>query len=320
MNLPPTAWSPDVALAGFDATTLHFPDDYDGPVVATLVRRRMQTSTGRAVLYIHGYTDYFFQTHLADAYNANGFDFYALDLRRYGRSLLPGQHPTFCKRIDEYFAEISTALRIITEQDGNDWVLLSGHSTGGLTTSLYADAGEHRDRVAALYLNSPFFELNFNRRMQIVLVALSILGRYRPFFEIHQNRPVPYIESIHQDYHGEWQFDFRWRPLHGFPAYAGWLRAVRLAQQRLRGGLDIRCPVLVMHSDKSIYGNTWRPDFQTGDSILSVDHIRDGSRHLGPDVTVVEIADGLHDLILSRQEVREKTFNSLFMWIASLPA
>ena len=42
------------------------------------------------MLYLHGWNDYFFQTHLADAFAALGFDFYALDLRRYGRSLRNG--------------------------------------------------------------------------------------------------------------------------------------------------------------------------------------------------------------------------------------
>jgi len=47
------------------------------PVVATLVRRRATAPTRRAVLYVHGFNDYFFQTHLADFYIDHGFDFYA---------------------------------------------------------------------------------------------------------------------------------------------------------------------------------------------------------------------------------------------------
>ena len=45
----------------------------------------------RAVLYLHGRSDYFFQTHLAQAYLDAGFEFYALDLRalRAGRCRTP---------------------------------------------------------------------------------------------------------------------------------------------------------------------------------------------------------------------------------------
>ena len=90
------------------------------PVVATLVRRQADQPTGRAVLYVHGYVDYFFQTHLADFFVERGYDFYALDLRKYGRSLLPHQTPNFTLNITEYFTEIDAAVRIIREEDGHD--------------------------------------------------------------------------------------------------------------------------------------------------------------------------------------------------------
>ena len=40
----------------------------------------------RAVLYLHGRNDYFFQTWLADALLEAGYEFYALDLRTCGRA------------------------------------------------------------------------------------------------------------------------------------------------------------------------------------------------------------------------------------------
>ena len=44
----------------------------------------------RAVLYLHGRNDYFFQTHLAQAFLDAGYEFYALDLRACGRSAQVG--------------------------------------------------------------------------------------------------------------------------------------------------------------------------------------------------------------------------------------
>ena len=58
---------------------------------------------------MHGWNDYFFQTHLADAFADLGFDFYALDLRRYGRSLRLGQLRGFITDLDDYGPELDAA-------------------------------------------------------------------------------------------------------------------------------------------------------------------------------------------------------------------
>ena len=60
-----------------------------------------------AVLYVHGFADYFFQRHMAERFAAEGYAFYALDLRKHGRSLRPHQHPNFCKSVTEYYADIT---------------------------------------------------------------------------------------------------------------------------------------------------------------------------------------------------------------------
>ena len=167
-------------------------------------------------------------------------------------------------------------------------------------------------------LNSPFFDFNFaGPRRRVVQVAARV-GRVLPFAALRQKAPLPYMESIHAAHHGEWSFDLEWRPLNGFPIYLGWLRAIVQAHQRVRRGLAITCPVLLMHSDKSVYGSHWHPGFQTGDGVLNVAHIRAGSQYLGSNVQVVEIRDGMHDLVLSGLAVRGQVFAELFGWLASL--
>src|SRR5579862_9637392 len=121
------AWQPDRLLPGYESLELEFPDDYDGRVVATLVRLPAADAPRGAVLYVHGFIDYFFQRHMAERFAAEGYAFYALDLRKHGRSLLAHQHPCFCKDIAEYFDDITAALREIGAP-----ALLAGHSTGGL--------------------------------------------------------------------------------------------------------------------------------------------------------------------------------------------
>src|SRR6267143_3422699 len=139
-------WLPDRLLAGFEALELEFPDDYDGPVVATLVRLPTVNAPRGAVLYVHGFSDYFFQRHMAERFAAEGYAFYALDLRKYGRSLRPRQHANFCKSLTEHDADISAAIEVIGGE-----VLLAGHSMGGLVTALYAHEGARRSQVSALW-------------------------------------------------------------------------------------------------------------------------------------------------------------------------
>ncbi|NUS09773.1 MAG: alpha/beta hydrolase, partial [Nonomuraea sp.] len=95
----------------YDVTVLPMPPDFEGEVVATLLSRK--TGSRRAVLYVHGFTDYFFQDHLAEHYLQRGIDFYALDLRKYGRSLLPHQTRGLIRSITDYIPEIDEAVRLI---------------------------------------------------------------------------------------------------------------------------------------------------------------------------------------------------------------
>ena len=109
-------WREDI-LPGYEQRTVNHADDYSGKVVSTVVRKLVPCANGTAVLYIHGFNDYFFQKELGDSVNAHCMDFYAVDLRKYGRSLRPGQRVCEARDIKEYYADIDSALAIM-KQDG----------------------------------------------------------------------------------------------------------------------------------------------------------------------------------------------------------
>ncbi len=293
-----SAWQPDALLPGFESLELAFPDDYDGAVVATLVRLPAGDAPRGAVLYVHGYTDYFFQRHMALRFAAEGYAFHAVDLRKHGRSLRPYQHPNFCKRIDEYYADLSRAIEVIGAP-----VLLAGHSTGGLICALYANEGGRRGEVSGLWLNSPFFEWRAPdwKRPQIHIAAA--IGHLSPFVKSPEALPRGYTDRLLAD----WEFDLRLKPVEGFPIFLGWIAAMTEAHRKLQRGLQIACPVLSMHSDEADVVLDWR-------------HIARYSRGLGPEVTVLAFPGGVHDLVLSRSEIREEVFRQLFAWAARVPA
>jgi alpha-beta hydrolase superfamily lysophospholipase len=312
----------DVLGPPYERHTIDLGSDDEGPVVATLVRRRADRPTRRAVLYVHGFNDYFFQTHLADFFAERGFDFYALDLRKYGRSLLPHQTPNFTRSLTDYYAELDESARIIREQDGHDQMLVAGHSTGGLITSLWAHSRQRQGLVDGLFLNSPFFDFNVPWLVKNPIMSAAIaVGRRTPYRKIPTAELGLYGQSLHSEHHGEWTYDLAWKPVVGFPVTVGWLAAIRRGQQRLRAGLSIDVPIMVACSTRTFRGKAWTEDVMVTDAVLDVEHIVRWAPGLGSRVTIARFDGGVHDLMLSGKDVRAEVFRELGRWVeAFVPA
>ena len=307
---------PDI-LPGFSSETIALRPDDEGEVVATLVTRRRSAPTRKAVLYVHGYIDYFFNEELAERYNALGFDFYAIDLRKYGRSLRAHQTPNFARSLDEYFEELDAAVDRIRNRDGHTFLLYNGHSTGGLIGALYADARRDAGTIDAIFFNSPFFDLNASWLAEHLIELGSVLGVVRPDVDLPSTISPLWAQSIHKDYRGEWDFRLDWKPIEGFPTKAGWLHAITAGQTKLQKGLRIEAPVLVMFSTESSWPKEWSDVLYRTDSVLDVADIDRFSDVIGSDVTKVRIKDGVHDLVLSQKPVRENVYRELFDWVRS---
>jgi alpha-beta hydrolase superfamily lysophospholipase len=309
----------DVLGAPYEARTIRLADDDEGEAVATLVRLRAATPTNRAVLYLHGFVDYFFQRHLAEFYTERGYDFYALDLRKYGRSLRPQHTPNFCRDLEVYDEEIDEAVRIIREEEGHDVLLVNGHSTGGLIAALWADRARGRGVVQGLFLNSPFFEFNTPWLVRRLLNPfINATARRNPKSVLPQKLGKTYGQSLHRDHHGEWDYDLAWKPLNGYPIYAGWVHSVGLAHRKLQAGLNIDVPVLVAASARS-YRGRFAEAAHHADAVLKVADIARYAPGLGKDVTLVRIDGGKHDLALSPAKARADLFAKLDEWMRVTP-
>jgi alpha-beta hydrolase superfamily lysophospholipase len=312
-----TLWTPDILL-GFEQLRLTGLTAWDGPADPVLVRRRCTRTGSKAVLYIHGYTDYFFQTHLADFFNQNGLHFYAIDLRRHGRALRAHQWPNYTADINEYLEDVDAAIAQLLASEGIDWLLLNGHSTGGLVAAIYGHRGLRRDAIKAVFLNSPFLAMNLPPwQAQYAVPFLSALGRVFP------QLPTPpltalYGKSLHVSERGQWDYNTRWKPITGFPVLAGWLRAIHQVQQEVARGLRIDCPVLLMHAARSAWPTEFGPDVMAADIVLNVQNMIRLAPRLGKQVSVRAIEDGIHDLCLSQPSPRQRMFDALQEWLGSL--
>ncbi|MEG0483119.1 MAG: alpha/beta hydrolase [Acinetobacter sp.] len=306
----------DVLGVGYEQLTLNFPDDYDGKVIATLVRKKANQTTNKAVLYIHGFIDYFFQKEMAEQFNLHGYDFYALDLRKYGRSHLPHQKYYYVLNLNEYDAEITEALNIIG-QEGHNNVVLSGHSTGGLTSTLYAAHHPNHPLIKALWCNSPFYDFNMPTwKKKLALPKLSALAKRFPKLQFPSELNKWYVTSLHKDLKGEWDFDLEWKKKTYPKVYLSFIRSIYEAQKEIHTGVQVNIPTLIMHSHKTTYPKKFNQDAQTTDVILEVKDIIKYGNKLQGDVTVMTIQNGLHDLVLSAPPVRAEVYQKLFGWLA----
>lgn len=287
------------------------PDDYSGAVRSTIVRHRSSCTTDRGVLYVHGYNDYFFQAEEARRIADSCWHFYAVDLRKYGRSIMPGQRKFEVRDIREYFADIDSALAAM-HGDGVTRVVLMGHSTGGLTAASYMNESPD-STICALVLNSPFLQWNMNALMRkIVIPAVSCIGAHHPGIQFSQGDSDAYAQSLLSDYHGEWDYNTDWKTVRPEKVTAGWIRAISEAQKRLDKQSEIEVPILLMHSSGSLNTDDWNPECQSNDIVLDVGHIAERGTRLGLSVTDCAINGGMHDLFLSPTRAREAAYEALF--------
>jgi alpha-beta hydrolase superfamily lysophospholipase len=317
-------WRPDV-LGGFEQLPLTLPDDEEGAVVATLVRptAAKAASWGREphgfahgidVLYVHGWSDYFFQAEHALFWTRAGARFQALYQRKYGRSLLPHQTPGYTDDLAVYDAELAAALAAMgRDSDTLRPLVLVGHSTGGLTLALWA--ARHPDEVDALILNSPWLEFQadaLGRRAIAPFVALgALLGTRAALPAID---PGFNTQASSRLFDGEWDYDLQWRPERGFPVHSAWLDAVLDGHARVAEGLDIGVPVLVMLSSRSWLQPSWSPRIYDSDVALDVDGVAERATRLGRHVSVVRLEGALHDVLLSRRSVRASAYDVMARW------
>ncbi|MCG5433786.1 alpha/beta hydrolase [Mycobacterium sp. MYCO198283] len=313
-------WRPDV-LPGYAQAThvLGADPDGEGEIVATLVRRGEAARTGHAVLAVHGYTDYFFHTEVADFLTARGFAFYALDLRKCGRSWRNGQTPHFTTDLARYDAELEWAMDVIADETGGARTLVYGHSAGGLVVLLWLDRRMRDGRPSAggLVLNSPWFDLQGRPilRSPGTAAALLALARLRSKQVIPVRTSGAYGSTLHRDFGGEFDYNLEWKPVGGFPVTYGWLHAVRRGHARLHRGLDVGVPNLVLRSDRSVLGADDPAQAQCGDAVLDVAQIARWAGCLGNRTLVVPIPDARHDVFLSQRAPRTRAFAELGAWL-----
>lgn len=329
-------WKTDTVLEGYQQATVHLGEDAEGEIVATFVRKNpsqlsLQQRWRRwhysmrghrlAIMYVHGWNDYFYRRHASEYWESLGIPFYAVDLRKFGRSYRSYQTPGYIEDLHDYRLEFNALRDQIVKEQGKDVrILMIAHSQGGLSASLWIDS-EHPHHVEALALNSPWLELQGNRMFRLLSTPVVQMYRLRGGKTIMPMRdPGFYARCIKRSTGGEWDYlDHPLNPDVEFLPRAGWMQAIYNGQDEIAKNLDIQIPVLVCTSDKSMMlQTTWDEDMREADSVLDVTAIRQAALHLGDVVALATIRGGLHDLSMSKPDARRKYFRIVTTWASMM--
>lgn len=314
---------------GYTAQRIELGTDDEGPLVATLIHREPTPPTTTAltatlaspdssaqaqpppILLMHGWSDYIFDRGLMEHLGQRGHDVWGLDLRKHGRSLLPGQTATEVDHLNRYDEEIGAALRIIGKE--RPPVLLA-HSTGGLIAALWAQ--RHPGSVRGLALNSPWLEMHLGPMARAVaetpvrLIAERL--RERPILPTGSDH---YARTTHRQFGGLYDYDLSLKPLGGHRFPADTLHAIFDGQRRLAAAGPLVIPVLVMHSARSLIARRFVEEMRRADSVLDVKALAAAAARLGPDVRIEALEGARHDVFLSDEDVRFRALEILDEWL-----
>ena len=315
--------SPDDLGPTWGARTIFLEKDDGGapphrPDVAVLVHesdaQELIARSGTAALHLPGFQDTFFHVEQAAAWREVAVPLVALEFRRSGRALRDPRSRDDIRDLHVREEEIGAAIDYIRGTLGASKVILIGHSMGGLQAALWA--GNHPASVDAVILNSPWLDHNGPAYEKgLVTRAVDRMGQWFPRLRISTLKP-DYARNLHRDFGGEWTFNPLRKPTTAQPVYAGLFRAVRRDHRRVASGqVRIREPLLVAHSTCS--GSFTKPTAEqlaATDCILDVEDIKRLAPRLNPDVTLLEVPGGRHDLTLSELPARTAYTRESIAW------
>ena len=192
------------------------------------------------VLFVHGYNDYFFQKELAEKADSAGFAFFAIDLHYCGRSYVSDEPHADMHNVKEFYAELDVAVELSKKIAVDDYeeaehipYIIIGHSQGGLISSLYVN-DRSEENFAALVLNSPFLDMNFNWFLRkIGLPILSDLALFFPDFSVGSTGDPNYAYSLLKSEKGEWEYNEDVKKSTRPEMFLHWFRAIMNAQKRV---------------------------------------------------------------------------------------
>ena len=262
-------------IEGYEAVPLTLPEDA-GPLGngAAVLRRRSARPGRRAVMYVHCQGDPFVPDELVSWYTDRGFHFYAADLREVGGGERAGSEATRAAQAAQDLGDCFTCLDAA-----------AAHMRGAdAVDTIIVSAHGAGAVVAALWCHA--------RRGSRPADALIMASP-------HWGTAPPWLDRGRPDQPGS----SRWR---SSPLLVS-------ARRRLRRGLDIACPVLVMCP-----ATGWDAPGGPGGLLLPrALSARRVTMRLGEHVTWLKLHDGLPGQVRPAGPERRRLFDELGRWLSA---
>jgi len=265
---------------GYQAIPLPRAPGDEAALTATMVRRSPARRSTRAVLYVHCLTDPYVQPDLAAWYLERGFHFYVADLRA-------ARPRSADVTLAGYFRYLDRAARQVRDADGNRTVLVSAHRAGAVITALWCHARRGDQSADALILADPDFGPGQPWLYRLLGVPQQA-GRpggtgARPAVAPEQ-RPPDVLPRV---------------------------------QRKVRRGLDISCPVLVM-SPSAVSTAPGARAGLPGAAYRAGPGARAGQpARLGPHVTSVRLPGPPPGLARPDRAARWRLYDELSRWLGA---
>lgn len=306
---------------GFKALTLNPKDEQICTLVHFQATDKIQSDQSpTAILYVHGYTDYFYQTEQAEFFHNLGLDFYAVDLHGYGRSIRPFQNDHNKNSFSNYFADLNACIQTMANRGVRSCIIL-GHSTGGLIVSRYLATAYKKEsidlNIIGLILNSPFLSLPMPLSQEPWRLPLyKLISQTLSGISLSPKKSTLYAKSIHASLEGEWSYRLDWKPRQGSALSFSWLKQIMAEQEAC---LQSRCdiPTLLCRSSQSTYLKSTLAEIKEGDAVLDVNNMETKAKAIFTQLDIAIIDKGFHDLALSPLKARHEYYKKIQNWLKS---
>ena len=270
-----------------------------------------------ALIWIHGYNDYYFHFHVGNELLKNGYDVYAITLRNFGKIAKDRRYIHYVKSWNSYFEDINNSLQWITKNKKHKKFVLYGHSTGGLISTIYMNEGKYKNIFNGLILNSPFFDFYGSDLEEFMIKYIFYYIAYIfPTFVASSGSnkiyKVPFYKNMLKRYHFNQNYKLTY-PSHVFVSY---LQNAAYQQNRIQNNkINISKPILVLHSEKS---TRWPECNDNTDCVLDVNEIKKYSKLIGNNVKLQSLNGAIHDVLLSKDKISKKGIDYVTKFLNNL--